>query len=198
MRCAYFPTKSVDPVAWRTVAFCCTLVFAAFPARGDDAPARASADVPAAPSQPPARSLADPIELASAAPTTLNGPASTPQSVETIASSTDTFALSTVTRSPAPDGDAAAPLATDNAMVNLINLLVAQHVITPVAGSKLISQATQEAAQVHQQLLVRNATPAPPPAPTSDFAPDVASLASKPPLRPPRRMKCRSSTCPMW
>ena len=60
-------------------------------------------------------------------------------------------------------------------MVNLINLLVAQHVIAPAAGDKLIHQATQEATNAHQQLIAR----ADPPATSrqeSNFDPDTSTV----------------------
>src|ERR1700677_315454 len=45
-----------------------------------------------------------------------------------------------------------APAASPNAMVNLVNILVAQHAITKDAGDKVIQQAQQEAAQAQAQI----------------------------------------------
>jgi len=84
-----------------------------------------------------------PSEIASAAPQTLSGPAPGPPA------------------SPASqlDASSATPPATENAMVNLVNLLVDQHVITATAGNKLIRQANDEAASVHQQILLARTQP---------------------------------------
>ena len=65
-------------------------------------------------------------------------------------------------------------------MVNLINLLVSQHVIAQAAGDKLIHQASDEATSVHQQLVaVRSAPPANSPASAdSDFPPPNPAAAT--------------------
>lgn len=87
---------------------------------------------------------------------------------------------------------AASPGPSSNAMVNLINLLVGQKVITQDAGDKLIRQAEQEADTARAQTASTQATveraltvqasappPAPTPAPASDdevqvaYVPDV-------------------------
>jgi hypothetical protein len=64
---------------------------------------------------------------------------------------------------PSAQADAPVPAAaapSSNAMVNLINLLVGQHVITKEAGDGLIKQAEQEAASARAQVAVAQAAPA--------------------------------------
>ena len=97
-----------------------------------------------------------PPELASTTPQPLTGPAPGPASSSV---------------PDASDASSATPPATENAMVNLINLLVAQHVIAPAAGDKLIHQATDEAAHVHQQFAAARSQPNSPASPNSDFPP---------------------------
>ena len=60
------------------------------------------------------------------------------------------------TRPPPPAAPAPAP--SPNAMVNLVNLLVAQHVITKGAGDALITQAEQEADSARAQIAATQAT----------------------------------------
>jgi hypothetical protein len=106
-------------------------------------------------------------EIVASAPTPLTGPSPGPAT-----------AASPEAVAPTADAGSATPLATENAMVNLINLLVTQHVIAAAAGDKLIQQANQEAASVHQQHLARTDAPAPvrtPPPHDSDFDVDPAT-----------------------
>jgi len=77
----------------------------------------------------------------------------------------------TATPGPPADASSSTPPATENAMVNLINLLVAQHVIKQDAGDKLIQQANGEAASVHQQLVAARSPVNSPAGADSDFPP---------------------------
>jgi len=78
-------------------------------------------------------------------------------------------------------GPSASATPSSNAMVNLVNLLVAQHVITQEAGDRLIKQANQEADTARAQIastqamaeraLTAQAAQAPAPAPAPASAP---------------------------
>jgi len=122
------------------------------PLPGEALPAISSAPEPVPPVVPP--------DLAATTPQPLTGPAPGPSAtLTTSASSSD------------PDASSATPPATENAMVNLINLLVAQHVIKQDAGDKLIQQANGEAASVHRQLVAARAPANSPAGDDSDFPP---------------------------
>jgi cytoskeletal protein RodZ len=90
-------------------------------------------------------------------------------------------APSTPPATPPSTGAASSATPSPNAMVNLVNLLVAQHVITQEAGDRLIKQAEQEADTARAQIastqavaeraLTAQATQAPTPAPAPASAP---------------------------
>jgi len=98
----------------------------------------------------------------------------------------DASAPTTSTSPATPPSTGAAPSATPspNAMVNLVNLLVAQHVLTQEAGDRLIKQANEEADTARAQIASTQAVaeraltaqsaqaPAPAPAPASAPASD--------------------------
>ncbi len=159
------------------------------------APATDSAPVPALDAPMPALRpvvLAD-GSLASDAPAANVSAAADPApSAPSVAS--DSTGTTPPTPSPSAEAVPSPPApASPNAMVNLVNLLVAQHVITQEAGDRLIKQANQEAdsaraqiastqAEAERALTVQSSpTPAPAPAtaPASDdeeqvnYVPDI-------------------------
>ena len=80
------------------------------------------------------------------------------ESAAVLAEASESAAPPAATQDTAPASVAPAP--SPNAMVNLVNLLVAQHVITKVAGDALITQAQQEADTARAQIAATQATAA--------------------------------------
>jgi len=75
-----------------------------------------------------------------------------------VVASNATSSTGTIPPASAPSAAPSTPTSpSPNAMVNLVNLLVGQHVITKEAGDTLIKQAEQEAANARQQEVIAQA-----------------------------------------